>query len=134
MHTFADDPSNETVLAREFMNLKSRINRMKLYIPFALSLMMAAPAYSQSALDFAIMHFNMDVDSRGEFVMVPSSQPMMVDLSENTTLAEVLEHFNMSIDSEGELSGQNGVTVFMSDPTYAAEIFERLRAESRSDE
>jgi|SRR6056297_330073 len=116
------------------MNENPRNNMMKIYIPLAVSLMMTVPAYAQSALEFAIMHFNMDADSAGDITMVPSSQPMMVDLSENTTLAEVLEHFNMSIDSQSDRAGQNGVTVFMSDPTYAAEIFERLRAESLSDE
>jgi hypothetical protein len=91
-------------------------------------------AFSQSSTEFAIMHFNMDADSRDEIIMTPSSEPMMADLNEETTIAEVLEHFNMDEDMALEQAGRSGVTIIMSEPTYASEIFERLRAESREDE
>jgi hypothetical protein len=107
---------------------------MKILAPFAASLMMAAPAFSQSSTDFAIMHFNMSADNRDEIIMTPASEGMMVDIGPDTTISEVLEHFNMDEDMTLERSGRSGVTVFMSDPTYASEIFERLRAESLEDE
>jgi hypothetical protein len=96
--------------------------------------LLAGPVFAQSSTDFAIMHFNMDADSAGDIRMSPSNAPMMVDLGEDTTLAQVLAHFNMDANSAGDLRGQQGVTIIMSDPTYAAEIFARLRAESLMDE
>ncbi len=93
-----------------------------------------ASAFAQSSTEFAIMHFNMDADNRDEIIMTPSSEPMMADLSEETTIGEVLDHFNMDVDSTLMQAGRSGVTIIMSDPTHAAEIFERLRAESLEDE
>lgn len=106
----------------------------KLAMALAATALLGAPAFAQSTTDFAIMHFNMDVDNLGGVRMTPASAPMMADLSSATTIADVLEHFNMDADSFSELQGQSGVTIIMSDPTQAAEIFRRLRAESAEDE
>ncbi len=105
-----------------------------LAIAASVAAFLSVPAFAQSTTDFAIMHFNMDADNQGEIIMTPASEPMMADLSMNTTLAEVLEHFNMDIESMSDLRGTNGVTIIMSDPGAAAEIFARLRAESAEDE
>jgi len=106
----------------------------KLALALAATAVMGAPAIAQDTTDFAIMHFNMDVDNLGDIRMTPASAPMMADLSSATTISDVLQHFNMDADSFSELEGQSGVTIIMSDPTQAAEIFRRLRAESQEDE
>lgn len=80
------------------------------------------------------MHFNMSAMGNNEFIM-SADEGTMIMLDENTTLAEAISRFNSSEDSAGDRVGDTGtVTVFMSDPTYAAEIFERLRDETMGDE
>ena len=106
----------------------------KLVLALAATAALAAPAFAQSTTDFAIMHFNMDASSGSDIRMSPASAPMMADLSVNTTIADVLAHFNMDADSFSQLQGQSGVTIIMSDPAHAAEIFRRLQAESLEDE
>lgn len=96
----------------------------------------AAPAFADGhTTQFAIMHFNMDADSRDDIVMSPQGDSVMADLEMGTTLSEVFQHLNMSADTMGDITGQSGtVTILMSDPTYAAEIFRRLMEESREDD
>lgn len=99
------------------------------------SLAFAAPVFAQSDhVRFAIMHFNMDADNASEMRMVPMGDAQVVDLNDNATLLEVFNHFNMDADSLSDVRGQAGVTVIMGDPSYAAEIFERLMEESRENE
>lgn len=102
----------------------------------AASLALAAPAMAQSdATNFAIMHFNMDEDSNMNIRMIPSGDAQIVDITDDQTLLDVYSHFNMDVDSMSDLRGQGeGVTVIMTDPTRAQEIFARLRAESAEDE
>lgn len=96
----------------------------------------AAPAFADGhSTQFAIMHFNMDADNSSQLIMQPQGDTVMADLQMGTTLADVFAELNMSADNMGEIAGQNGtVTILMSDPTYAAEIFRRLAAESAGDD
>jgi len=102
----------------------------------AASLALAAPAMAQSdATNFAIMHFNMDEDSNMNIRMIPSGDAQIVDITDDQTLLDIYRLFNMDVDSMSDLRGQgDGVTVIMTDPTRAQEIFARLRAESAEDE
>ena len=90
----------------------------------------AAPAFADGhTTQFAIMHFNMDADGADQITMLPQGETAMADLQMGTTLTEVFTHLNMDADSLSALTGQAGtVTILMSDPTYAAEIFQRLMA------
>lgn len=96
----------------------------------------AAPAFADGhTTQFAIMHFNMDADNADQFVMLPQGETAMADLEMGTTLAQVFQRLNLSADTMGDVRGANGsVTILMSDPTHAAEIFRRLMEESREDD
>lgn len=104
----------------------------------AASLALTAPVMAQSnsdARNFAIMHFNMDEDSNMNVRMIPTGDAQIVDITDEQTLLDIYRHFNMDADSMADVRGLGaGVTIIMSDPTYADEIFNRLRAESLSDE
>lgn len=95
---------------------------------------LAAPAFAQSTTDFAIMHFNMDADTPSDIRMLPQGPIRTMMLEDGTTLMQVYEQFNLDADTLADIRGQNGVTVIMSDPSHAAEIFRRLKAEGMSDE
>lgn len=90
----------------------------------------AAPAFADGhTTQFAIMHFNMSADNSSEVIMLPQGDSVMADLAMGTTLAEVFAQLNMSAENMSELTGQAGtVTILMSDPTHAADIFARLMA------
>lgn len=95
----------------------------------------AAPAFADGhTTQFAIMHFNMDADNLGDRRMTPTGL-MTVDLQPGSTLSEVFSHLNMDADRAMDVSGDGaGVTIVMSDPAHAAEIFRRLMAESMGDD
>lgn len=109
----------------------------KFALAAAAAAMVAAPAIAdESGRSFAIMHFNMDEDSADEMRMVPEGNPIIVDLGRDTSLAEIFAQFNMQEDMFTSQRGQgaNGVTIIMSDPGFAADVFEMIRAESLEDE
>jgi len=100
----------------------------------ALASLLAVPAFAQSTTEFAIMHFNMDADNAGDMRMAPMGLTT-VELSSNSSLAEVFDHLNMDADNMMDVAGQGGgVTIIMSDPSHASDIFMRLMEESSEDE
>lgn len=109
----------------------------KIALAAAVATAFAAPAFADGhTTGFAIMHFNMDQDSSGDRSMVPAGMVNTSDLNAGTTLAEVFGRLNMDADSMMSETGTNpnGVTIIMSDPSRAADIFRRLMAESAMDE
>lgn len=98
----------------------------------ALAASLAIPAVAQDHASVAIMHFNMDEDTPGEMHMVPMGMTT-VQLSDNATLSEVFQHLNMD-ENPIETAGSNGVTIIMSDPAHAADVFRMLLEESRGDD
>lgn len=90
----------------------------------------AAPAFADGhSSQFAIMHFNLSADTASEVIMSPSGNITMSDLTMGTTLADVFQQLNLSADNMAELAGESGtVTILMSDPTHAGEIFRLLMA------
>ncbi|MEM7722567.1 MAG: hypothetical protein AAF376_09350 [Pseudomonadota bacterium] len=109
----------------------------KFALAAAAAALVAGPALADEAnRSFAIMHFNMDEDSADEMRMVPEGNPIIVDLGADTSLAELFAQFNMQEDMFDAQRGQgaNGVTIIMSDPGAAADVFAMIRAESAEDE
>ena len=88
----------------------------------------AAPAFADGhTTEFAILHLNMSAENQSELIMVPQGDITMADLGMGSTLADVFSHLNLSAENMSELRGQGDtVTVIMSDPAHAAEIFRRL--------
>ncbi|MBL4627219.1 MAG: hypothetical protein JKY00_04160 [Roseicyclus sp.] len=100
----------------------------RLAIAAALAASFAAPAFADGhTTNFAIMHLNMSAENESELIMVPQGDIMMADLEMGSTLADVFRQLNLSAETMADLRGQGEtVTIIMSDPTYAAEIFRRL--------
>lgn len=105
----------------------------KLALMAAMTLALGAPAFAQSSTDIAIMHFNMDKDRTSDLRM-SSGEVVMVDSTDSEALAQALANFNLSEDSLTDMRGLDGVTVIMSDPKFAAEVFRRIMAESAENE
>ncbi len=106
-----------------------------LAVAAAFAATMTVPAFAQDAASFAVMHFNMDQDTANEMRMVPMGDgPVVVDLAAGSTLAEIFGHLNMDADRMSDLRGEGGVTIIMSDPGAAADIFALIMRESRDDE
>lgn len=105
----------------------------KLALACIAALAFAAPAAAQSTTDIAILHFNMDADSPSDLRM-SSGEVLMVDSTDTAALQEALDNFNMSADRLSDTRGSGGVTVIMSDPKFAGEIFRRIMAESAENE
>ena len=108
----------------------------RLALATALVATLAVPAFAQSqSSGFAVMHFNMFADNASELQMVPTGDaPVSMQLVPGSTLAQVFAELNMDADAAMDLQGQAGVTIIMSDPTHAAEIFRRLMEASREDD
>lgn len=102
----------------------------RLALATALATSLAAPAFAEGhTTAFAILHFNMSADNTGEIIMDPRSDIMMADLTMGSTLSEVFRILNLDADNMSELRGQGDtVTVIMSNPSFATDVFERLRA------
>lgn len=101
----------------------------RLAIATALATAFAAPAFADGHTNsFAVMHFNMFADNASELIMEPAGDgPVTMQLVPGSTLAQVFAELNMDADNAMNVSGQDGVTIIMSNPTYAAEIFRRLQ-------
>lgn len=89
---------------------------------------LAAPVFADAhSSSFAVMHFNMSTESASDIVMVPSGDIMMADLTMGSTLAEVFRILNMSVENMSDLVGEGDtVTIIMSNPTHAQDIFDML--------
>jgi hypothetical protein len=100
----------------------------RLALATAITAALAAPAFADShAASFAVMHFNMFADNASELLMEPAGDgPVTMQLVPGSTLAEVFAQLNMDADVAMDVSGQTGVTIIMSDPAHAEEIFRRL--------
>ncbi|SFJ79063.1 hypothetical protein [Jannaschia pohangensis] len=97
---------------------------------------LAVPAFAEGhTQSFAIMHFNMGQDSPSDRRMVPTGLTQ-VELTPGSTLSDVFNHLNMDADRAMDVTGTGagGVTILLSDPTMAAEIFRRLMAKSQENE
>lgn len=128
--------SDNTKLAARYTNFKGILHMKRLALAATLAATaFAAPAFADGhTTQFAIMHFNMDADSTGDRRMTPTGLTT-VDLSAGSTLADVFAHLNMDADTSMDVTGDGpGVTIVMSDPAHAAEIFRRLMAESMGDD
>lgn len=102
----------------------------------ATAMAFVAPAFADGhSSSFAIMHFNMQEDDANDRRMVPTGLTQ-VDLTPGSTLSDVFGHLNMDADVSMNVagSGATGVTIIMSDPGLAADIFARLMAESAENE
>lgn len=106
----------------------------RLALAAAISAAMVAPAFAQDSTGIAIMHFNMDEDSQSDVRMVPAGDIVTVDLDETATLSDIFSRLNMDEDSVADMRGGNGVTIVMTDPSRAADIFAMLMEASREDE
>jgi hypothetical protein len=105
-------------------------------IAATLAAVAAAPAVAQStSTAFAIAHFNESADSASDIVVYNGNEnTTRVSTSGNSTLAETFNLLNRSADTPSELDGTNGAVVVSGEPTYGADIFDRLAAEAREDE
>jgi hypothetical protein len=95
-------------------------------------------AHAQSALEFAIQHFNQSADRPSDIVPLPEqpgTNPLRVHTSamDGSPMGAVIERLNQTADSPGELRGVHGVTIFNGGHSVrATEIFRRLAEEDDS--
>lgn len=102
----------------------------KLIALTALAATLAAPAFADA--DFAIRHFNQDLDSVLERAAVPTAtEGVVVSTNNRSDLSVAFDVFNASADSVADIRGETGATVInQSQSGVAADIFAALRAES----
>jgi hypothetical protein len=97
----------------------------------ALAASVAAPALAADSTQFAIDHFNRSADTASDRIAVGPNGPVLgttVSSMGNSAIGVAISNYNASIDSAAERINADTVTVFSGGPTYAAEIFEQLRA------
>ncbi|ABD52953.1 hypothetical protein [Jannaschia sp. CCS1] len=89
----------------------------------ALTMALAAPAFAQVApMQFAVQHYNQSTDGVLEQISMPDlNEGVTVSTQGNTALADA-----MDIVGDDVLGV---VTVFPSEPTYGADILNRLASE-----
>ena len=106
-------------------------------LALAATALVAAPAAAQVAPGgaAAILHFNQDYDGQDDRRSIRNvGQGVAVSTRSGGRTRAVFDHFNADFDSQDNVRGLNGATRFASQPSRAAEIFARIRRESREDE
>ena len=96
---------------------------------------LAAPVAAQSSAEFAVQHFNQDVDSPADLRMVSANDINVVASTRgNAARSKAYALFNASVDSASDLRGLVTVTVLPNTPSRAEDIFAQMRAESLENE
>ncbi|KIT16949.1 hypothetical protein jaqu_14480 [Jannaschia aquimarina] len=112
---------------------------MKTLIASALAasaLVAALPAAAQvpAGPAGAIAHFNQDIDTANDRASLDIVRGETVTVSSRSgSVAQAIAHFNADLDA-GDRVPLTGGTVVSGSPTYGAEIFANIRAESLEDE
>lgn len=100
----------------------------KFAIAAGLAATLAAPAFADGhAREVAIMVFNQSEDNPLERIAM-TTEPMFVDVTQDTTLAEVLDQINMSAAMSSDEINNMFLTI-VGNTTIAQEIFDQLIAE-----
>jgi hypothetical protein len=112
---------------------QSKDTDMKLHFALAAAVAatLAAPAFAQNSLGFAVEHFNESIDSVNERIDGPVLGTTVSSMRDNA-ICTAIGLRNGSIDSVNERVNGDTVTLFSGEPAHAAEIFERLRLEDDS--
>ncbi|GAA5075711.1 hypothetical protein N0B44_09825 [Roseibacterium beibuensis] len=101
-------------------------------IATAIAAAVAAPAFAQDqseALSTAIEIYNESVDTNAERIN-NVQLGTQVKIGENSALATAVEIANSSADTPSDRISTDTVTVFPSEPAYAADTIARIRAEA----
>ncbi len=106
---------------------------IKSIVPAALLSTVASIATAESAMEFAVRHFNESAHGASDMIVSPVTPSDIVTVSARgpSPLDTAVRVFNGSADSQSDLIGVNGFTRVDGEPTYGAEIFKRMREESR---
>ncbi|KIT16213.1 hypothetical protein jaqu_19640 [Jannaschia aquimarina] len=87
-----------------------------------------AAAQQLSPMERAIAHFNQDL-SGNDVIPMPDADRSLTSVStRGGTVGEAIAHFNQDRTGNDRLRAETA-TAWSGQPTYGAEIFERLRAE-----
>lgn len=98
---------------------------------------LAAPTFAQSASDLAIQNHNGSAASNSDLIAQGvNGLTMGVTASTrgNSALAQAIAVNNASADTASDRIDGRFVTTFSNTPGHAADIFDRLAAESRGEE
>ena len=91
----------------------------------------AAPAVAQDqsdALTTGVEIHNQSVDSAADTI-TSVNRGTTVKIGENSALATAVELINQSADSPSDRISLDSLTVFPSEPAYASDVIDRIRAE-----
>ncbi|QXT39054.1 hypothetical protein [Gymnodinialimonas ceratoperidinii] len=95
----------------------------------------ASLAQADTALDFAVAHFNQSADRHSDIVTLPErtrtgSLQVQTSAMDGSPMGDVIRRLNETADTPGERRGVHGVTTFNGGHSArAAEIFRRLAEE-----